>query len=559
VIRRVDDRTGARIHGDCRSVVVPTIDRVRVMTRCGFFASSIAFAVAVALPGSTHAQIKPGVVVPHAAPTAPRPAAPVAPAPHVSAPQAAFVPHAVAPRIATPNGTAHIATPHVAAPHLATPRMATPRANTFAARPIGQPLARHLDRPRYRGTTFAHTSQSLGRAAQRHGRGALTQRLDTGRSTARSSSRHQVVGRGVAPTGPDRPSRQTGSRSRTNNVVARPGFHGRFVHHDGPHDWTRFAGRDRDRARRRFHAGFVGWAGPVFWPYADDDIVDATVWPYDYGEVFWSYGPEDLVEAVFWPYAADENAEGPRRATSRRSRRHSARQGAGRADFSATCGAEGASGIADWPISQIEQAVQPTDQQRAALDELKAASAEASKVIRAACPRQLPATPAGRLAVMENRLEAMRNAVDIVRPALDKFYDSLSDEQKARFNALAAPQNDADKSALARACAEQASHVAQWPVDQVERAVRPTAAQRQSFDDLRAAVTQAADAVKASCPSTLPATPPGRLDAVRQRIDAMHAAAAMIRDKLERFYGTLSDEQKARFNAIGSAASRSES
>jgi LTXXQ motif family protein len=37
---------------------------------------------------------------------------------------------------------------------------------------------------------------------------------------------------------------------------------------------------------------------------------------------------------------------------------------------------------------------------------------------------------------MEKRLDATLAAVKTVRPALAKFYDSLSDEQKARFNSL---------------------------------------------------------------------------------------------------------------------------
>ena len=37
---------------------------------------------------------------------------------------------------------------------------------------------------------------------------------------------------------------------------------------------------------------------------------------------------------------------------------------------------------------------------------------------------------------MEKRLEATHDAVITVQPALMKFYDGLSDEQKARFNSL---------------------------------------------------------------------------------------------------------------------------
>jgi hypothetical protein len=37
---------------------------------------------------------------------------------------------------------------------------------------------------------------------------------------------------------------------------------------------------------------------------------------------------------------------------------------------------------------------------------------------------------------MEQRLDAMLRAVDTVQPALAKFYGSLNDEQKERFNRL---------------------------------------------------------------------------------------------------------------------------
>ena len=37
---------------------------------------------------------------------------------------------------------------------------------------------------------------------------------------------------------------------------------------------------------------------------------------------------------------------------------------------------------------------------------------------------------------MTNRISATLDAVRIVRPALEKFYNSLSDEQQARFNAI---------------------------------------------------------------------------------------------------------------------------
>src|SRR5262249_7233023 len=58
--------------------------------------------------------------------------------------------------------------------------------------------------------------------------------------------------------------------------------------------------------------------------------------------------------------------------------------------------------------------------------------------LKANCPIYAAATPTGRIEAMEKRLEATHSAVTSVQPALTKFYDGLSDEQKARFNSLRA-------------------------------------------------------------------------------------------------------------------------
>ncbi len=53
-------------------------------------------------------------------------------------------------------------------------------------------------------------------------------------------------------------------------------------------------------------------------------------------------------------------------------------------------------------------------------------------------------------------------------------------------------------------------------------------------------------------------TPPGRLDAMGKRLHAMIDAANTVRPPLERFYGSLNVEQKARFNAIGRSLAKDE-
>jgi hypothetical protein len=65
---------------------------------------------------------------------------------------------------------------------------------------------------------------------------------------------------------------------------------------------------------------------------------------------------------------------------------------------------------------------------------MKDASVKAAEQLNTGCPAYQTLT--GRIEAMEKRLDAAFGAVKTMRPALTKFYDSLSDEQKARFNSL---------------------------------------------------------------------------------------------------------------------------
>ena len=88
------------------------------------------------------------------------------------------------------------------------------------------------------------------------------------------------------------------------------------------------------------------------------------------------------------------------------------------------------------PIAQIERTVQPNEAQRAALKELQDATAQAVDLLKSNCPTYQALTPVVRLEAMEQRLAAMFQAVQTVEPVLEKFYGSLSEEQKERFNRL---------------------------------------------------------------------------------------------------------------------------
>ena len=93
-----------------------------------------------------------------------------------------------------------------------------------------------------------------------------------------------------------------------------------------------------------------------------------------------------------------------------------------------------AAGLAEWRMERIERLISPNEAQRAALNELRTASAKAAETVAAACPREFPASASARLEVMEKRLDAMLLAIKTVRPAFDAFYATLTDEQKARIN-----------------------------------------------------------------------------------------------------------------------------
>ena len=328
-----------------------------------------------------------------------------------------------------------------------------------------------------------------------------------------------------------------------------------------------FQGRFFDpQWRRRFtHPVVIGWVGPLFWPYAYSDFVDYTFYPYAY-DTFWPYAYDDVYDGMFGAYASgyggtyasvgppEGQAGGYARGGSARGRSAARGNPSGRSVEADLCSGQTA-GLTDWPIERISQTVVPNDEQRAILDELRDATAKALDQLKAACPTALPSTPTGRIEAMRQRLDAMLAAVRTVRPVLEKFHDSLNDEQKARFNALgpdAADQQQGRRS-LTQVCGERASGIASLPLDRIERAVEPDGAQRNALKELQDATAEAADLLSSECPTYRALSAVGRLQAMEQRLDAMRRAVETVQPALERFYGSLNDEQKERFNRLSPA------
>ncbi|MBH5372726.1 Spy/CpxP family protein refolding chaperone [Bradyrhizobium glycinis] len=310
--------------------------------------------------------------------------------------------------------------------------------------------------------------------------------------------------------------------------------------------------------------GSYGWVGPVFWPFAHDDLTNAIVFGDTTSLSLYGYG--DLYAALFTPYAATELAAYTV-PPGRRARRIPAAE--------TMCEASDTGGL---PVERIASAVQPNEAQRTALDELSSAWLAARDTIRAACPAaQVPANAAERLGLMRERIEAMVKAIDTIEAPLSKFVGLLNDDQKARLNALANERRAAlasyqskntDKNAskdaqAAKACQADYDPLSdenaqrqyeqlvqqQWPAE-IAATLHLDEVARARFEVLQDTALRTMQTLSA-CPTEPAATPQARLVAVKARLQTMLEAVNGVADALDDFQADLSDEQKAGFEAIG--------
>jgi hypothetical protein len=376
-------------------------------------------------------------------------------------------------------------------------------------------------------------------------------------ASVRSNAVRNALGsRSVAGVMHDRGAlRNPGNRA---GITASAAIAGWRQGHGGEHGWW------------RHRNGGYGWVGPLFWPFAYNDVYGYAMWGGDTDPSFWGYGYDDIYAGVFAPYAYDDlagylpqsgltlanvpstNALAPAQPLSA-----PAAPTADTGQLAQMCG-DDSRDIAGLPIDQIEQALAPNEAQRAALAALADASVAAANDIKTACPTDVALTAPSRLARMQKRIEAMIAAVGTVQPPLEEFYGLLSDEQKQRLTALGQDQRQAQAATktagpLAQGCGAAQPGVTAWPTAEIDRTVLPTAAQRPSLVALQTATAKAADMLAASCQADESLTPPARLAAVGKRLDTMLQAVKTVRSALDDFYGRLNDEQKARFEAIGPA------
>src|SRR5215469_11564619 len=508
-------------------------------------------------------------------------------APHMSAPG----PHFSAPQMSAPRfsgRSAHFAAPRVTAPHYTGPHVTSRNFTASHSTEVSTQnriAGHHVTTPRtstaaqHNNTTRvshnAATTSSSRRAnaptkTTTGGTAATNAKTTTGGTAASNAqqltknTRQQLTLKtpqtknlqmhytGGSPILRNTTLANLSSRDPAMRSLTQSTFRGNFAQSNWGHDWW------KHHHHHNFVFGFVlGFVGPVFWPYAFDDCFDYLFWPYAY-DTFWPYAFDDVYQGIYGGYAPQYYAPddvyayagAPASSAVYSSATGVSRPSAALAGGSQICSGQ-TQGLTDFPIERIAQQVNPDQHQQALLDDLKAATIKAVNILQAACPNELPSTPTGRLTAMRSRVEAMQQAVQVVRPALDAFYSSLSDEQKERFNALDGDINTAGREIdVAGLCSRANERSSGLPVARIEQSLQLNVPQDTALKDLNDASAQAADLLKGSCQPHQSLTPTGRLAAMEDRLNSMLQALDAVQPALTKFYHSLSDEQKARFDRL---------
>jgi hypothetical protein len=84
-------------------------------------------------------------------------------------------------------------------------------------------------------------------------------------------------------------------------------------------------------------------------------------------------------------------------------------------------------------------------------------------------------------------------------------------------------------------------------IERLQRAIKPTDAQKTEFEALKTALTSAEATVKATCPadpSAVDHTPPAMLANMEQHLTAMLSAVKTVRPAFDALYAKLDDKQR---------------
>jgi hypothetical protein len=274
-----------------------------------------------------------------------------------------------------------------------------------------------------------------------------------------------------------------------------------------------------------------------YWPRAFDDLFGFVFWTPGRDD-FWSHGYADIVGGIFSPagaagQAADQTADQDTDADHRLETCKASTASVGSAGDQAD----------DAILKYIDRRIEPAKPPDDVVNELRSALLKAEERVAPGCPETyLAAAAPERLKKIGDRLWLMRQAVLIVRMPLEKVYDALPSRQKGQIDGT-----DLTRPKCVRAGPETLS----WPRDEIEQAIHPNTEQRAGLERLRMIMLQMGQWLSMSCPQQAPATARERLDLAGDRLNAMLYAARISGVALRNLYGSLDEEQKVNFQAIG--------
>jgi hypothetical protein len=239
---------------------------------------------------------------------------------------------------------------------------------------------------------------------------------------------------------------------------------------------------------------------PPPWPTASpsvyEDLLGYVLWPGDYADRLWAHGYGDIMNTLLNTFLAPAAVNADQAASMVQD---------------GMCSAK-ARELADQLIARSGELIGPAPDQKAALDELGSALGEAIDRGRAA----VCAGTGDPLKRMEDGLWIMWDATLLMRAPLEKFYDALTDAQKAKLTGGAAASQ-----ALARACSGQSGSG-----DRIEQVLRARAQgadpqQRLMLETLRRQSAELIRFLAISCPMETRASPMDRLAAAGGRMNAL--------------------------------------
>jgi hypothetical protein len=227
--------------------------------------------------------------------------------------------------------------------------------------------------------------------------------------------------------------------------------------------------------------------------------------------------------------------------------------------------------LKEQPLDEVSRTVQPNEDQRNALEQIRRIVIDAADTLASTCPKDIPAELSERLAKLSHAVEAIAASQMRLRPAFASFYTLLDDEQKARlavsFARDSQPKSDQKPDRETRpvagdhsdnaidaeqepACRQWAATFRSWPVRQIETAIPLTDEQHAALHEVTAAVYRAAGGVVMACPVEIRLTPLGRLDTAQKQLDALRRGIDAIEPLLAGFENSLDDAQKTRLQSV---------